>query len=320
MYKLFTEGTCVQTVISKEFDGRTLKDWLYSNNISRGIITHLKKLPNGMLLNGEHVTVRKILKQGDILSLELDDRSEDTNDNLIPTEMPLDILYEDDDMIALNKPFDMATHPSIGHFTDTLANGLCYYFTSRSIPFVFRSINRLDRDTSGIVLVAKSRHAASRLTALMQTGKIRKSYVAVLNNKLLPESGRIDLPIRRKEASIILREVCSADCEDGKAATTAYETIASNADATVVRAEPITGRTHQLRVHFSHMGCPIIGDGLYGYAESLPTCYDKMVTRQALHAASLALELDGGMLTIEAPLPLDMRKLLESTRKDERTL
>lgn len=300
--------------IGSDFDGRTVKDWLYCHSISRSLITHLKKLPDGITVNGEHVTVRHILRAGEVLALLVDDTDEDVSETLIPTEMPLDIIYEDDELIAVNKPPDMATHPSHGHFTDTLANGLCYYFKSQNRPFVFRAINRLDRDTSGVVLIAKSRPAAASLTALLQSGRIRKTYTAVLCGKITPPSGIIDAPIRRRDASIILREVCDIGDPDGKSAKTAYETLLASADASVVRAEPITGRTHQLRVHFAHMGTPIAGDGLYGTAETVPTRYDSMMTRQALHASSLAIERPSGILTLEAPLPPDMAALIETIR------
>ncbi len=295
--------------VTKALDGMTVKDWLYKNGISRGLITHLKKLECGITVNGEHATVRRILREGDVLSLYIDDRAEDENDNLVPTEMPLDIIYEDDDMIAVNKPPNMPTHPSIGHFDDTLANGLAYYFSSRGIPFVFRAVNRLDRDTSGIVLVAKNRVSAARLGELMKSGKIRKTYIAVLGGVLTPRSGEINAPIRRREASIILREVCSENAPDAKSALTAYETLAASGDCSIVRAEPITGRTHQLRVHFAHMGAPIVGDGMYGTAETSPTKYDREMSRHALHASALDIDLGDKRLTLTAEPPSDIRLL-----------
>ncbi len=295
--------------VTKELDGITVKEWLYQNGISRGLITHLKKLDDGITVNGEHATVRRILHGGDVLSLRTDDRAEDENESLVPTKMPLDIIYEDDNMIAVNKPSDMATHPSIGHFDDTLANGLAYYFASQSKPFVFRAINRLDRDTSGIVLVAKNRISAARLGELMKSGRIKKIYIAVLNGILAPSVGQINAPIRRREASIILREVCSGTEPDTKSALTAYKTLAVCSDASIVRAEPITGRTHQLRVHFAHMGAPIAGDGMYGTAETTPTKYDSMMLRHALHASELTMNLGGRRLTLHADLPYDMRLL-----------
>ena len=299
----------MEVKITHELDGKTVKEYLNQNGFSRGFITRLKKLDDGITVNGEHATVRRVLRMGDMLRLLTDDRSEDENEFLMPVRMPLDILYEDDGMIAINKPSDMATHPSIGHFEDTLANGLAYYFASRSTPFVFRAVNRLDRDTSGVVLVAKNRLTAAKLGTLMKKGCIRKSYIAVLNGRLNPEAGTVSVPIRRREASVILREACSVNDVGAKAALTEYRTLAANEKASVVSAEPITGRTHQLRVHFAHMGAPIVGDAFYGSAESLPTDYEKMMTRQALHAARLEIIMDGKSVVIDAPLPCDMTRL-----------
>ncbi len=295
--------------------GLTVKDLLYRNGISRGLITSLKKREGGITVNGEHATVRRELREGDILRLSDEDRHEDENELLLPTKMPLDIIYEDEDMLAVNKPYGIPTHPSLGHFEDTLANGLAYYFYEKGLPFVFRAVNRLDRDTSGAVLIAKSRLSASKLTSLMQTGKIQKTYIAVLNGRICPEEGTVNAAIRRCEDSIMLRQVCD-DGEDGaKSALTLYKTLLSSEDASVVEAQPITGRTHQLRVHFSHMGCPIVGDGFYGSAESTPTLYDRLMTRQALHASALSIDFGCRTLNITAPLSHDMEALIRAVKE-----
>ncbi len=307
----------VDIVISKAEDGITVKEWLYKNKISHALVTRLKRIENGITVNGEHATVRRVLSAGDVLCLAADDRPEELNDSLVPTKMPLDIIFEDDDIIAVNKPYDMATHPSIGHFEDTLANGLAYYFSSQNIPFVFRAINRLDRDTSGVVLVAKNQMSAARLAAEMQAGNIKKTYIAVVGGILTPESGVIDKPIRRKQASIITREACDISAPGAKNALTSYHTLVAGASASVVRAQPQTGRTHQLRVHFAHMGAPIVGDGMYGTAEVCPTELDKMMTRHALHAASLEFTLGGRSVCLEAKLPDDMAALIRRIEKTE---
>ncbi len=296
--------------ITAQLDGLTIKEYFQKNGFSRSLVTRLKKIDGGITVNGEHATVRRVLRCGDKLFLLTDDTAGEENENLIPVSMPLDIIYEDDDMIAINKPADMATHPSIGHFDDTLANGLAYYFSSKGIPFVFRAVNRLDRDTSGVVLVAKNRLCAAKLGQLMRDGRIRKTYIAMLNGELTPKNGRINAPIRRKDASVILREVCEADAVGAKPAVTEYKTLYAGDGAAVVSAEPITGRTHQLRVHFASMGAPIIGDAFYGSAETQPTSYDGRIKRQALHAARLTVTLDGErVLTFEAKLPPDMEML-----------
>ncbi|MBQ8249625.1 MAG: RluA family pseudouridine synthase [Clostridia bacterium] len=299
----------MQIRIDASLAGLTVKELLLKYGISHSLAARLKRLDDGITVNGEHVTVRRILSEGDLLTLATEDLPQDENESLIPHEMPLDIIFEDDDLIAVNKPPDMATHPSIGHFEDTLANGLAYYFAAQGKPFVFRAVNRLDRDTSGVVLVAKSRLSAARLSGLMREGRIRKTYIAVLNGKLPDENGRIETCIRRKNASIILREVCEESADGAKHAITVYETLFSSDNASVVRAEPITGRTHQLRVHFSHLGAPIVGDAFYGTAEDMPTMLDSAVSRQALHAASLKIDFGDRLLELEADLPLDMVRL-----------
>ncbi len=299
--------------ISEDFDGRTVKDLLYHKSISRGTITRLKKIPNGITLNGKHITVRGVLKRGDVLNLMTDDLPADENEYLIPQKTELDIIYEDEDILAVNKPPNMPTHTSLGHPTDTLANGVAYYFSSRGIPFVFRAVNRLDRDTSGVVLLAKNRISAARLTSLLQAGKIQKRYLAALNGRLFPSDGKITESIRRKPDSIMLREVCLVAAEGAKSALTEYKTLWAGDGLSVVSAEPITGRTHQLRVHFASKGCPIVGDGLYGGREDSPTEYDKLMGRQALHALSLTVDFGEKLLSLTAPVPKDMTWIFEYT-------
>ncbi len=300
----------MEFLISEDFDGKTVRDLLYQNGISRGAVTRLKKIENGITVNGERVTVRKVLAKGDLLRLMTEDLLEDENGHLVPEAMELDIIYEDDDIIAINKPPRMPTHISLGHPTGTLANGVAHYFASRGIPFVFRAVNRLDRDTSGVVLIAKNRLSAARLSGLLQVGRIRKKYIAVLNGEILSESGEITASIRRKPDSIMLREVCEPSAEGGKTALTVYRVLGRGNGITVVEAEPITGRTHQLRVHFASVGCPIVGDSFYGSAETAPTWADEGISRQALHAASLTIDFGDRALRLTAPLYEDMAALV----------
>ena len=300
----------MEFVIGEEFDGRTVKDLLYQRGVSRGLITRLKGMPDGITLNGEHVTVRRVLEKGDRLRIAVGDTHEEENEFLVPTEMQLFVLYEDEAVMALDKPAGMPTHPSRGHYDDTLANGLAFMFGKRGRPFGFRAVNRLDRETSGIVLVAKDRLAASEYSALMCDGRIHKSYIAILNGT--PEKeGTIDAPIRRKPGSTMLRETCSADDEGAKPAVTRYRLLAVSPDRKVsmVLAEPVTGRTHQIRVHFASIGCPLVGDGLYGTAESFPTDADGMISRHALHAVRLEVCRGSSPLVIDSSLPADMARL-----------
>ena len=199
----------------------------------------------------------------------------------------------------------MPTHQSQGHFYDTLANSLAYYFKLQERPFVFRSVNRLDRNTSGIVLVAKNRLASSKLSNQMKNDEISKSYIAILQGELDNDEGIIETHIRRKEKSIILREVCEKT-EDSKIAITSYKVLAKKNGLSLVLATPITGRTHQLRVHFSHIGAQILGDDLYGEPSPL-------INRHALHAYKLCFAHPETCQSIElfASLPTDMRNIID---------
>lgn len=296
--------------------GLTVLKVLHSLSLSSKMIKYLKYREDGILVNGERVTVRYILKDGDCLSLAFEDA--ESSETATPAELPIEIVFENGDVIVANKPPFMPTHPSHNHHDDTLANALAGYFAKRSTPFVFRPINRLDRNTSGLVIVAKNKIAAASLTAEMKSKRIKKSYVAYLEGALSDPSetveymgmtlGVIDLPVHRTEKSIIVREVCSPDAPDAEAALTYYRITARCNACTEVEIFPQTGRTHQLRVHFASLGHPIIGDDLYG-SES------PYISRHALHAKSLDFYLPAEVgenpqrLTLNAPLPSDMLNL-----------
>jgi len=232
------EPILVRTVLKEHF------------GFSKGTVVKLKE-NKGIFVNGESVTVRKELKENDVLTVRL---TEEKSENIIPVEMKLDIIYEDEDILAISKPSGMATHPSLNHYTDTLANGIMYYFKDND--FTFRAVNRLDLETSGIVLIAKNRNSAHKLSQQLKEGSIKKVYFALVVSEIIPPKGIIDKPIARKYESMILRHVS----DDGKRALTEYETVSG----CLLRVEPKTGRTHQIRVHLSFMGCPIVGDPLYG--------------------------------------------------------
>lgn len=264
--------------ISAEENGKTVKEILrYGVGLSLAFTKKLKFLDNGIMLNGEKVTVRKTVCEGDILFLATEDIQ---NEGILtPANIPLDIIYEDEYIVLPNKSADMPTHPSHNHRGDTLADALAYKYQEEGVPFVFRSISRLDRNTSGLVLIAKDRISASRLSDSMKSGNISKKYIAILDGELQTDEGVIDTYIKREAESIIFRKVC-AENEGGDRAITKYKVLAKNNGYTLVLASPITGRTHQLRVHFSHVGAPILGDDMYGRKSEL-------ISRHALHAMSL---------------------------------
>lgn len=253
-------------VITEEQDGTTVKDFLFGTlGFSRAAVTRLKKRENGITVRGSQATVRAVLRSGDELVLRYEDGEEDVIGNILPVQMPLDILYEDGNVIACGKPPFQPTHPSHGHYNDTLANGLASYFALRGIPFVFRAISRLDADTSGVVLVAKNKPAAAALSRQMYAKTVKKEYIAVLRGTLESDKGEICRNIGRIAQSVIFREVKRDG--SGAYALTRYRVLCryelSGHPYTAVLAEPVTGRTHQLRVHFDSIGHTILGDRLY---------------------------------------------------------
>ena len=290
--------------VEQQAEGKTVLEIIRRElGISSALMRHLKFSEGGILVNGEHATVRYVLHTGDVLSLAVEDRA--SGEKLTPIPLSLAIAYEDDDVVIPNKPSDMPTHPSCGHYEDTVANALAYRYDTAGIPFVFRPVNRLDRNTSGLLAIARNRIAAATLTRAMQNGEIRKRYVAVLDGVPNAESGLIETYMRRTAASVIVRENCGPD-EGGDEARTQYRVFCQKDGHALVGVVPLTGRTHQIRVHFAGLGCPLVGEDLYG------TPSDR-IGRHALHSAELGFPRpsDGKRVTVWAPLPDDMRRLVE---------
>lgn len=298
-------------IISKDENGKTVKDILQKRlGLSRAFIKHLKFLEDGILLNGEHATVRRVAYEGDILSLATEDREQGCR--LTPTPIDIRIAYEDSDLVVPDKPANMPTHPSHNHMGDTVADALAYRYKDEPDPFVFRPVNRLDRNTSGLVLIARNRLSAAKLSDSMRRGEIKKRYLAILDGVPEAPRGDIETHMRRTDGSIIVRKVCSAD-EGGDYALTRYRVLLCNNGYSLVEASPETGRTHQLRVHFAHIGCAIVGDDMYGKE-------DDRICRHALHACALSFPHPSGkgMTTLFSPMPEDMTSLAVSIfGKDE---
>jgi len=288
-------------LVDAEYHGRMLRDFLFRQlSLSRALATELKKR-GGIRVNGEERTVRYALSEGDTVSLAIEDTESDIDPSLCAWDTPLCILYEDAYILAINKPPYMPTHLSHGHRADTLANALKAEFDRRGSLFVMRAVNRLDTDTSGIVLIAKNRYAADRFAK--PNLPYRKRYIAFCRGEV-PESGEIRNYIRRVQESIITRAVYTSGSES-EFAHTRFRRLAQKGGISVVECEPVTGRTHQLRVHLASIGHPIVGDDLYGGGNALP--------RQALHAGHLSFDhpFTGKHIELSAPLPTDMEEYLK---------
>lgn len=281
--------------ISADYDGRLLRSYLtLTLGLSRAALAKLKNNPNGIRVNGERVTVRYVLHTGDILELAHNDTPESASDAVIPTELPLDVLYEDALVIALNKPPNMPTHPSHGHLTDTLGNALAWRYRQEGVPFVFRPLGRLDRNTSGVVIAGKGQVASGALGQALISHRVKKRYLAILQGipavEGLPvlEDGSylLEVYMYRPDDRSIRREVCRKDTPAAEISVTRFAILATNPTEglSVVLCQPITGRTHQLRVHFAHLGAPILGDDIYGEPSPL-------IPRHALHALAISLPL-----------------------------
>ena len=276
-----------------------LNVFLRESGISAALIRKIKFTPDGMLVNGEKKNADWLLSAGDMVEVNLTDDEEDST--VIPQTGPLDIVYMDSSCMVVNKPYDMPCHPSFNHPTDTVANYFMGYWQEKGQKKICRIINRLDRNTSGLVIIALDAHSAEQLK-----GNVDKTYTAIVQGRLQPAHGIIDRPIARQRKSIITRCVRA----DGQRAVTEYTVARQNDRLSVLDIKLYTGRTHQIRVHFSHIGHPLEGDDLYGGSRD-------NIHRHALHCSCLSFvsPSENRMVEVLSPLPEDMAGLAEGIRK-----
>lgn len=266
--------------------------------LSDRLITKLKKA-NQIYLNEFPTYTKKSVTVGDKVSVLID--FEEDNSNIVASNIPLNIIYEDDYLLVINKSANIAVHPSILHFDNSLSNGVKFYFDKLGLKKKIRIVNRLDRNTSGIVVFAKNEYIQECLIKQMKTKEFKKEYLAIVEGILELKSDTLNFPIARKEGSIIERTVSS----DGDSAITHYEVVKEFNNLSLVHITLGTGRTHQIRVHFSYIGHPILGDTLYGRPSEL-------INRQALHSYKLTFihPVEKKVLSIEAPLPTDIKNII----------
>ena len=288
-------------VVKKDEHFDNIKEVLKTKfEISDRLLLKLKK-NNLIFLNGSVANIKEPINSNDMVEISLD--YDEDNTNIVPVKMDLKIVFEDDWLLILNKPAGYPIHPSMLHFEDSISNGVKYYFDSINLHKKIRPVNRLDKDTSGIVIFAKNEYAQECLVRQMKQNEFVKEYIAVCCGKFDSLVGTVNAPISRKDGSIIERCVN----QNGDYAVTRYDVVQSNSNMSVVHLRIDTGRTHQIRVHMSYLGHPIVGDTLYGTASDL-------INRQALHSSSVTFyhPVTKQRLSFTAPLFDDMNNLIKS--------
>lgn len=279
-------------------EGRKIGDFLREKGYSRHLLRQLKETEDGLLRNAQPTFTTVALKAGDRIRVRLLEKAEGS-EAIMPAPLPFEIVYEDEDLLVVNKPADMPIHPSFQNHGNTLADALTWHYQQYREDFVYRCINRLDRDTTGLLIVAKHLLSASILSDMVGKREIHREYLAIVKG-IPPENGTISAPIGRKKGSAILREV---NFETGEPAVTHFARLEIRNGLSLVSLKLETGRTHQIRVHMGYIGCPLIGDYLY-----YPEC--SRISRQALHSHRLSFlhPITGKALSFTAPLPEDMDK------------
>lgn len=286
--------------ITEADNGLRIEQYLRHRGYSRQNLTELKKMPESVLLNGIWSYLTQPVSTGDTLVIRIQETA--VSDKIPPTALPLEILYEDEDILVINKSAGMPIHPSMNNYYYSLANACACYYQRQNKPFIFRCTNRLDRDTSGVTVIAKHMVSSSILSSYAYKHQIDREYLAIVRGHVTPSCGTIDAPLSRKPGSVIERIV---DFEHGEHAVTHYKVIDEKNGHSLVSLHLETGRTHQIRIHMKYLGFPLVGDYLYN-----PDL--EYIQRQALHSHCLRFlhPVTKEPVEFKAPLPEDMKQIL----------
>ena len=291
----------IDYIIDEDSAGLRVEQFLRRKRYSGQNLSEIKRMPKSILVNGVHYYMRQELSKGDHLQVRICETK--NSEKIPPTNLPLDIIYEDEDILVLNKPAGMPIHPSLNNYTNSMANALAYYFQSQGKPFIFRCCNRLDRDTSGLTIVSKHLVSGSILSDMTKYREVHREYLAIARGSVTPSKGTIQAPLGRKEGTIIERTV---NWEHGEDAVTHYKVVKEANGHSLVSLRLETGRTHQIRIHMKYLGYPLIGDYLYN-----PDM--EYMTRQALHSHHMEFThpITGEHMSFTAPLPEDMARVMQ---------
>ena len=285
-----------------EDENLTLKEVLLDKlNFSVRSLSKMKRYKT-VKVNNKYIRPADKINKGDLIEVKIEEDMADFK----PQDLKLPIIYDDFDIIMVNKPPFMVVHPTKSHFENTIANGVTHYIVEKDESVKIRFVNRLDMNTSGLVIVAKNPYAQFVLSSDMKEDNVEKMYIAVVKGVVKEDFGTIDEPIYKPTDDSVKRVVH----EDGQPSVTHFEVVQRLKDATVLKLKLETGRTHQIRVHLNHIGHGIIGDELYGYVD------ENLINRQALHAFSLRFKQPRTRedLEFKAPLPKDMEELIEKLK------
>lgn len=328
----------ISYIVPPSEDGWLLKTILQKRlHVSRKLQSRLKLTEQGITVNGQRVYISVPVRDGDVVEIRME---KEISDDILPEPIPFRILYEDEHLLIVNKEAGIIVHPTHGHYTGTLANGVVHYWRDKGEAFRFRAVHRLDQETSGVIAIAKNPYVHQHISEQMIANEVDKRYLALVHGVPSPEEGEVDGPIDRDPEEPHRRIVTP----DGYPSLTRYKVVeAYGSSSSLVQLKLDTGRTHQIRVHMTSIGCPLIGDKLYRHSvyrmlppeeEAAPetvlpqgltpsertvVLLDHSISRQALHAWELSFQhpVTRERMTFQAPLPPDMTRLIDEVKQHE---